>query len=179
MTKYGVLFERDNFIKKCINRAGYSATLDIAGGTPIVEGAIVSGDDELYTVALFTTGKTQVGIAFNPSVKYDVIGDEKYPARSEDDRNYYNIKALPLDYFIPEVGVEFGVQMANITGDTAPEVGEFLECTNTTALFTIKTSQTDSVPSFEVVEILDADYMTGDFTDDTEKVYIVKTRKNG
>ena len=75
--------------------------------------------------------------------------------------------------------MEFGVQMANITGSTAPVVGKFLEPTNGTLLYTIKDSQTSSVPSFEVVQILSENYPTGDFTSDKEPVYIVKCRFNG
>ena len=176
MAKHGVLFERDNFIaSKAINRAGV-ASVEIDGGTPVVEGAIQSGNDELYALTLFATGAKRVGIAFNPSAPKDADG---YPVRSLDDRTYTNRAGDVVEYFFPEVGMEFGVQMANITGSTAPTVGKFLECTNGTALFTIQSTQTASVPSFEVVQIIDAKYPTGDFSTDTEKVYIVKTRANG
>ena len=96
-----------------------------------------------------------------------------------DDRTYTNRIGDVVDYFFPEVGMEFGVQMANITGSTAPVVGKFLEPTNGTLLYTIKDTQTASVPSFEVVQIISANYPTGDFTSDKEPVYIVKTRFNG
>ena len=36
-----------------------------------------------------------------------------------------------------------------------------------------------SVPSFEVVQIMSANYPTGDFSSDKEPVYIVKCRYNG
>ena len=179
MAKNGVLFERDNFIAtKAMNRAGV-ASVDIAGGTPVVEGAIQSANDELYALTLYATGVTRVGIAFNPSVKYELDGTQKYPKRNMDDRYATNLAGDVVDYFFPEVEMEFGVQMANITGSTAPTVGKFLECTNGTALYTIQNSQTASVPSFEVVQIIDQPYPTGDLTDDIEKVYIVKTRFNG
>ena len=57
-------------------------------------------------------------------------------------------------------------------------VGDFLEPT-TTAKFAIKKAQTEAVASFKVVDIKDAKYPTGDFSDDIEKVYIVKTAFNG
>lgn len=176
MAKHGVLMERDNFIaSKAMNRAGISA-LAIDGGAPVVEGAIQSGNDELYALTAYATGGTRVGIAFNPSVPRDEAG---YPVRSMDDRTYYNRIGDVVDYFFPEVGMEFGVQMANITGSTAPVVGKFLEPTNGTLLYTIKDTQTSSVPSFEVVQIVSANYPTGDFTSDKEPVYIVKCRFNG
>ena len=176
MAKHGVLMERDNFIaSKSINRAGISA-LAIDGGCPVVEGAIVSGNDECYTLAAYATAGTRVGIAFNPSAPRDEFG---YPVRSMDDRTYTNRIGDVVDYFFPEVGMEFGVQAANITGTTAPVVGKFLECTNGTLLYTIKDTQTASVPSFEVVQIMSANYPTGDFSSDKEPVYIVKTRYNG
>lgn len=176
MAKHGVLMERDNFIaSKAMNRAGISA-LAIDGGAPVVEGAIQSGNDELYALTAYVTAGTRVGIAFNPSAPRDADG---YPVRSMDDRNYFNRIGDVVDYFFPEVGMEFGVQMANITGSTAPVVGKFLECTNGTLLYTIKDTQTASVPSFEVVQIMSANYPTGDFTSDKEPVYIVKTRFNG
>lgn len=178
MAKHGVLFERDNFIKNCQNRAGV-ATVDVDGGAVLAEGAIVATDDELYTLTFPTASTTRVAIAYNPSVKYDVIGGNKYPARSLDDRNYFYSAGDVIDYFFPEVGVEFGVTMANVEGETAPTVGKFLEPTATKGTFTIKSSQTDDTPSFEVVQIMSAKYPTGDFTEDKEPIYIVKTRYNG
>ena len=176
MAKHGVLMERDNFIaSKAMNRAGISA-LAIDGGAPVVEGAIQSGNDELYDLTAYATGGKRVGIAFNPSVPRDADG---YPVRSMDDRTYTNRIGDVVDYFFPEVGMEFGVQMANITGSTAPVVGKFLEPTNGTLLYTIKDTQTSSVPSFEVVQIISENYPTGDFTSDKEPVYIVKCRFNG
>lgn len=176
MAKHGVLMERDNFIaSKAINRAGVSA-LAIDGGAPVVEGAIQSGNDELYTLTAYATAGKRVGIAFNPSRPLDADG---YPVRSQDDRTYTNRAGDVVDYFFPEIGMEFGVQMANITGSTAPTVGKFLECTNGTLLYTIQSTQTASVPSFEVVQIISENYPTGDFSTDKEPVYIVKTRFNG
>ena len=176
MAKHGVLMERDNFIaSKSINRAGISAVA-IDGGCPVAEGAIVTANDELYTLTAFATGTPRVGIAFNPSRP---LGEDGYPVRSMDDRTYTNRIGDVVGYFFPEIGMEFGVQMANITGSTAPVVGKFLECTNGTLLYTIKDTQTASVPSFEVVQIMSANYPTGDFSSDKEPVYIVKTRYNG
>lgn len=179
MAKHGVLFERDNFIPKCQNRAGV-AQIDLDGGAVVAEGAIVAGDDELYTLTAFATGTGRVGIAYNPSVKYDVIGNGKlFPAKSLDDRDYFNPAGKPVDYFFPEVGIEFGVTMANVEGTTAPVVGDFLEPTDGSTKFTVNSTQTASVPSFEVVQIINKKYPTFDFTDDVEPVYIVKTRYNG
>ena len=177
MAKHGILMERDNFLPKCINRAGV-ASFDLDGGNVVVIGAIQSGNDELYALNKYATGGKQVAIAYNPSVKYDVIGGNKFPAKSLDDRNYYNVAGDAVDVFIPEQNVEFGVQMANIEGTTAPTVGKFLEPTNASTKFTIKDSQTANVPSFEVVQIMNATYPTGDFSEDKEPVYIVKTRAN-
>lgn len=178
MAKHGVLLERDNFITQMVNRAGVSAK-DIDGGSPVAEGAIQSANDELYTLTAPSATTARVGIAFNPSKKYDVIGDQRFPAKSLDDRNYYNVKGDVVDYFFPTVGIEFGVQMANIDGTTKPTVGKFLEPKADTFTYEIKDAQTDGVPSFEVVQILSAKYPTGDFTEDKEPVYVVKTRYNG
>ena len=179
MAKHGLLFERDNFIPKCQNRAGM-AEIDLDGGAIVAEGAIVAGDDELYTLTAPVGTETRVGIVYNPSVKYDVIGTGKmFPARSLDDRDYFNPAGKPVDYFFPEVGVEFGVIGANVEGSTAPVVGDFLEVTSGKTTYTISASQTSGVPSFEVVQIINKKYPTFDFTDDVEPVYIVKTRFNG
>lgn len=178
MAKHGLLVERDWRIPKCENRSGM-AQIDLDGGAVVAEGAIVSGDDELYTLTAPAGTESRVGIVYNPSVKYDVIGGKLFPAKSLDDRDYFNIAGKPVDYFFPEVGVEFGVIGANVKGSTAPEVGDFLEVTANETLFTLNNSQTANVPSFEVVQIINKKYPTFDFTDDVEPVYIVKTRFNG
>lgn len=175
---HGVLFETDNFIPKCINRAGI-AEFDIDGGSPIVKSVVNATDKELYNLRKFTTGDGMVAIAFNPSVKYDVIGNNLFPAKSLDDRNYTNPKGKVVDYFIPEKNIEFGVIMDNIDGDTEPTVGKFLEPKANTTVFEIKNSPTTGVPSFEVVDIIKVKYPTFDFSTDEEKVFVVKTRYNG
>lgn len=177
MAKHNVLFETDNFIPHCMNRAGV-ADFDIDGGSPVVEGAVDSKNKELYALAKPTATAARVAIAYNPSVKYDVINGKVFPAHSTDDRDYTNPAGKAVDYFFPEVGVEFGILAAGVDGSTAPVVGDFLEPT-TTAKFAIKKTQTDAVASFKVVDIKDAKYPTGDFSDDIEKVYIVKTAFNG
>lgn len=179
MAKHGVLFEVDNFIPRCINRGAISET-DLDGGAIVVVGAVSSTNNELYTVSAPATSTVKkVAIAYNPSVKYDVIGGNLYPARSLDDRNYYNIAGRALDVFYPDEEVEFGITMANVEGTTKPTVGKFLEPTVNKNTYTIKNSQTANVPSFEVVEIKKAKYPTGNFSDDVEDVFVVKTRFNG
>lgn len=179
MAKHGVLFEKDPFITKCMNRAGI-ASADLDGGSIIVEGSASSTDFDIKNIAVPTaTNVKRVGIAFNPSVKYDYIGGKKFPAKSLDDRDYYNVAGDVVDYFFPETDVEFGITMGNIDGTTAPTVGKFLEVTANKGTFSIKGSQTSNVPSFEVIKIEEANYPTGDFTEDVEKVFVVKTRFNG
>lgn len=171
---YGILFETDNFITKCINRGGISA-IAIDGGSPVVEGGFNTTDKELYNLTAYATGGTQVAIAFNPSVKYDANG---LPAQRVDDRLYTNEIGSVVDYFIPEKGVEFGVIATNI-GTGTPVVGKFLEATNGTTKWTVKDTQTASVPSFEIMGTQTVQYPTLKFTDDAVTVYIVKTRFNG
>lgn len=176
MAKHNVLFETDNFIPSCINRGGI-ATVDIDGGTALAVGDYDTKDKELYTVTKATENDKKVAIAFNPSVKYDVIGDNLYPARSKDDRNYSNPANHPLDFFIPTADVEFGILAHGITG-TAPTKGQFLE--PSADGWTAKATQTSDVASFKVVDIVDSTkYPTFNFDDDTEKVYILKTVFNG
>lgn len=175
---HGVLFETDNFITKCINRAGI-ATFDIDGGSPIVKGIVNATDKELYNIRKFTDGDGMVAIAFNPSVKYDVIGGNLFPAKSLDDRNYTNPAGKVVDYFIPEKNVEFGVTMDNIVGSVEPTVGKFLEPKEDTTLFEVKSVKTTGVPSFEVVDIVKVKYPTFDFSEEEVKVFVVKTRYNG
>ena len=179
MAKHGVLFEVDNFIPRCINRGAIAET-NLDGGAVVVVGAVSSTDNELYTASAPATSTVKkVAICYNPSVKYDEIGGNLYPARSLDDRNYYNIAGRALDVFFPDEEVEFGVTMANIEGTTKPVKGKFLEPTVNKTTFTIKDSQTANVPSFEVVEIRKETYPTGDFSSDEEDVFVVKTRFNG
>lgn len=176
MAKHNVLFETDNFIPSCINRGGI-ATVEIDGGTALAIGDYDTKDKELYTVTKATENAKKVAIAFNPSVKYDIIGDNLYPARSKDDRNYTNPANHPLDFFIPNVDVEFGILAHGITGD-APIKGQFLE--PTAEGWVAKATQTADVASFKVIDIVDSvKYPTFNFDDDTEKVYILKTVFNG
>lgn len=177
MAKKNVLFERDNFIGQLINRAGI-AGVNIDGGMAVAEGAIVAGNDELYTLTPATADTKRVGIAFNPSVKYDNINGKLFPAKSLDDRDYTNPAGKPVDYFFPTVGIEFGINKAGIAGNTEPEVGDFLEI-DANGKYAIKQSQTAGVPSFEVVQIIEQKYPTMTFADDVEKSYIIKTRYNG
>lgn len=179
MAKHGVLFEKDPFITECMNRGGV-ANVDLDGGAIIVEGSASTTDFNIKTIAV-PTGTTvkRVGIVMNPSVKYDVIGGNKFPAKSKDDRNYYNVAGDPVDYFFPETDVEFGITMANVEGTVAPTTGKFLEVTANSGKYSIKASQTANVPSFEVIGVEDQIYPTGDFTDDIEKVFVLKTRFNG
>lgn len=180
MAKHGVLMESDNFIPECINRAGL-ATFDIDGGAPVILGRVNEKEKECYDLEKFTEGKKTVYIAYNPSVKYDVINGKKFPARSLDDRDYFNTANSVVDVFKPELDVEFGIQEANVKeADRATlAVGKFLECEANSLLFAKKDTQTADVPSFEIVDIKKAKYPTGDFSEDVEKVYIVRTRFNG
>ena len=164
MAKHNVLFETDNFIPSCINRGGI-ATVDIDGGTALAVGDYDTKDKELYTVTKAAAEAKEVAIAFNPSVKYDIIGDNLYPAKH------------PLDFFIPKVNIEFGI-LAHGIKDAAPTKGQFLE--PSADGWVTKTTQTANVASFKVVDIVDsAKYPTFNFDDDTEKVYILKTVFNG
>lgn len=177
MAKHGVLYESDNFIKNCINRAGI-AEFNIDGGAPIVVGARIATDKELQTITKVASGTTSVAIAYNPSVKYDVINGKVFPAKSADDRDYYNIVGKVVDFFIPEKNIEFGVTMDNIDGSVEPTVGKFLEPKVGDTVFEIKASQTTGKPSFEVVDIKTVKYPTFDFTEEAVKVFIVATRNN-
>ena len=125
MAKHNVLFETDNFIPHCMNRAGV-ADFDIDGGSPVVEGAVDSKNKELYALAKPTATTARVAIAYNPSVKYDVINGKAFPAHSTDDRDYTNPAGKAVDYFFPEVGVEFGILAAGVDGSTAPWLVIFL-----------------------------------------------------
>lgn len=174
---HGILFESDSFIKNCINRAGI-AEFDIDGGAPIVAGARVATDKELQVLGKATADTTSVAIAYNPSVKYDVINGKVFPAKSADDRDYYNVAGKVVDFFIPEKNVEFGVTMDNIDGNTEPTVGKFLEPKANSTVFAIKSTQTAGAPSFEVVDIKKVKYPTFDFTEEEVKVFIVATRNN-
>ena len=171
---YGVLFETDNFITNCVNRGGVSA-IAIDGGAPIVEGLPNSTDKELYNLTAYATGGKRVAIAFNPSVKYDANG---LPAQRVDDRLYTNEIGSVVDYFVPEVGIEFGV-IANNIGTGTGAIGKFLEPTNGTTKWTVSATQTASVPSFEIIDTRTVYYPTLKFTDDAVTVFIVKTRYNG
>lgn len=175
---YGVLFETDNFITGAMNRAGISAvTFD--GGCPVVAGGVNATDKELYNLTAFATGVTTVGIAFNPSRKYDIIGGQKFPAQSSDDRNYTNNAGSIVDYFIPTKGLEFGVIANNIDEDATPAKGKFLEPVNGETKWGVVATQTVGVPSFEIIDTKKAIYLNGGFADTDETVYIVKTRYNG
>lgn len=177
MAKHGVLYESDNFIKNCINRAGI-AEFDVDGGAPIVVGARVATDKELQVITKYQAEGKKVAIAYNPSVKYDVINGKTFPAKSADDRDYTNPSGKVVDFFIPQVDVEFGVTMDGIDGSTEPTVGKFLEPKANSTLWSIKSTQTAGVPSFEVVDIKTVKYPTFDFSDEVVKVFIVATRNN-
>ena len=183
MAKHGLLFERDPFIEKCINRAGIF-TEDLDGGDCVVLDKVNANDKELYDVVKYTTGK-RVCVLYNPSVKYDVINEKKFPAKSLDDRDYYNPKNTPFDMFIPEKDVVFGITGANIKEDDVAslEVGKMLKPEASTGKYCLTTASTgtgvDSTePAFKIEEISSVKYPTGDFSDDKETVYFVRTIQN-
>lgn len=175
MAKHGVLMERDNLIASLTqNRAGI-ASVEIDGGAPVVEGAIESENDELYALTAFATGTARVGVAYNPSAPRDEDGR---PVWNPDDRYFTNRAGDVVDYFFPEIGIEFGIQGANVTG--TPVVGDTIQPTDGTLLYGITTGAVvDGEPEFEVVQIKSASYPTGGFDSDAEPVYIVKTVFNG
>lgn len=183
MAKHGVLFERDPFIEKCINRAGIF-TEDLDGGAPVVITEVNAKDKELYDVAKYTTNK-RVAVVYNPSVKYDNINGKLFPARSLDDRDYTNPANKPFDMFIPEKGVVFGINQWNLnSGNRSGLVkGDVLKPEASTGLY-VKTSTSSgkapdgTEPAFVVEDILEVKYPTGDFTEDKEKVYCVRTLQN-
>ena len=181
MAKHGVLFERDPFIEKCINRAGIF-TEELDGGAPVVIKQVNAKEKELYDVEKYATNK-QVAVVYNPSVKYDNINGKLFPARSLDDRDYTNPANVPFDMFIPEKNVVFGINQYNITSPSGLVVGDVLKPEASTKKYVKTTAgsgkQADGQePAFVIEDILEVKYPTGDFTEDKEKVYCVRTLQN-
>lgn len=171
MAKHTVLHETDNFIKNCINRAGI-AQFDIDGAGVVVVGGRVQGDHEIHQLAQFAEGDTQVAIAYNPAVKYDVINGKKFPAKSADDRDYFNPKGDVVDFFIPEKNIEFG-----IVGIQA-SVGDKLQPSKTAPVLEVVVSPVATAPLFEVVDTMKVKYPTFDFTEEKVDVVVLKTVRN-
>ena len=183
MAKHGVLFERDPFIEKCINRAGIF-TEELDGGAPVVIDKVNVKEKELYDVVKYTANK-QVAVVYNPSVKYDNINGKLFPARSLDDRDYTNPANVPFDMFIPEKNVVFGLNQWNLKSDirSSLAVGEVLKPEASTGLWMKTTTSSGKAPdgtepAFVVEDILEVKYPTGDFTEDKEKIYCVRTLQN-
>ena len=183
MAKHGVLFERDPFIEKCINRAGIF-TEELDGGAPVVIDKVNAKEKELYDVVKYTTNK-QVAVVYNPSVKYDNINGKLFPARSLDDRDYANPANVPFDMFIPEKNVVFGILQHNIDSSSRSglEVGHILKPKASDKIYEKTSSSSGKAvdgtePAFIIEDIAEVKYPTGDFTEDKEKVYYVRTLQN-
>ena len=185
MAKHGVLFERDPFIEKCINRAGIF-TEELDGGAPVVIDKVNAKEKELYDVKKYTSSADgQVAVVYNPSVKYDNINGKLFPARSLDDRDYTNPAKVPFDFFIPEKNVGFGINQWNLNSGNRSGlvVGDVLKPEASTGLW-VKTSTSSgkkpdgTEPAFIIEDIAEVKYPTGDFTEDKEKVYYVRTLQN-
>lgn len=178
MAKHGILYEIDAQIKNMQVKSALS-TENIDGGTPVVLGAVNAKEKDCFDATTYSTGTKTVHIAYCPSVMYEVGEDEQIrPSRIIDRRYHYNAKGFAYTVFKPENGIIFGVTMANIEGSTAPTVGQFLEPTDGKQTYTVKASQTADTPSFEVIGTEKVPFPTGNFTDNDETVYIVKTVYN-
>ncbi len=174
MAKHGMLFETDAMIPQAIIR-GVICTEDVDGGQPIALGAKHGTEKDLFVATKFATGKTGLYIAYNPSRMYEVGEDGVIrPSQIVDPRYHYNVKDTGFTAFKPIPDMYFGLTMANVDGATAPTVGKFLEPKNGEKTYEIKSTQTDDVTSFEVIDIKTVDIETCDFTDSSEPVYIVK-----
>lgn len=178
MAKHGILYETDPQIKNTQIRSVIS-TVNVDAGTPIVLGTKNAKQTHCFNGEVYSTGKQTVHIAYCPSVMYEVGEDgEIRPSQIIDRRYHYNVKGFAYDAFKPVNGIMFGITMANIEGNTAPTVGQFLEPTDGKQTYTVKASQTSDTPSFEVIGNDKAKFPTGDFTEDEETIYIVKTVYN-
>ena len=181
MAKHGVLFERDSFIEKCVNR-GALFTEDLDGGAYVVLDKPNAKDPECYDVKKFTNEK-EVWVVYNPSVKYDNINGKLFPAQSSDDRDYTNPAGKPFDIFLPKTSVVFGVLQHNFQSGEAMSlaVGDYLEPQSGSTVWKKKTSTpTGDRPAFVVEEIGKVKYPTGTvLAEDEEKVFYVRTVANG
>ena len=181
MAKHGVLLERDELIGRLTeNRAGI-ATVDVDGGSLLVEGNISGGNFGVREVSFPKSGAKRVAVAYNPSIKYDKVGKVVTSALTLDDREYFNHKGEVLDYFFPVVGIKLGVHMANIEGSTAPVVGSNLQATDGKGTYSIveEASIVAGEPLFKVIDIISQLYPTGSLSDELEKVFIIETVVNG
>lgn len=172
----GILYETDSFINNCKNKAGVT-TVAVYGGNPLVMGGVNSTDSGLYDLTVYATAGKKVVIPF---VNTKPLDSDGFPLRSIDRRKFAYQIGQTIDFFIPKAdeATEFGVIGANITGGTSA-VGKFLEPANGVLLFTSNDTQTADIPSFEVIRTYEQEFPTGDFTSDTETVYVVATRYNG
>ncbi len=178
MAKHGMLFERDSMIPNAQIR-GFICATDVDGGQPIVLGGKHATEKNCFVGTAFTTGAGSVHIAYNPARMYQVDEDGQVrPSRVVDKRYHYNIANIAHTCFKPEVGMYFGLTMANVDGTTAPTVGKFLEPKNDAKTYSIVDTQTADVASFKVIEIDSIDVPTGDYTDGAEAVYVVQCVAN-
>ena len=173
----GKLYETDFMIASTQKRSAITA-FDVDGGAPIVLGGVNAKETGCKDATKFATGKKQVAIAYNPTLHFVMENGVKLPARSANpDETYFTGDVV--DCFVPEVGVEFGVVMGNVDGDTKPTVGQFLEPKNGATVYSIKDSATADTPSFEVIRIEKKRVPTGEIGGKLEERYIVKTVYNG
>ncbi|MEG0899401.1 MAG: hypothetical protein RSD67_02455 [Oscillospiraceae bacterium] len=170
----GILYEIDPSITRSEQRSAINATADVDGGSPVIMGVPVVGDNSTFVATQATATSASVYIAYNPTFWYATDGTLVFPAVSVDPRNHTNIKGKPFGSFKPVVGQIFGVIAANITGSTAPTVGQFLEPTVGNQ-YAIKTAQTASVASFKVIEIRKQHFPSGNIGGEYIPVYVVET----
>lgn len=173
----GILRERSIQAKdiKALNYS-FKGAVDFDGGNIM---NIAYGADDVMTATAPVTGKlTGVAMAYNPSVRYTKVGTKMFAGLSADERDYTNLAGLVGDCFVPKVGDEVGVIMANIDGETAPTVGKFLEAANGKKTLVIADSQTASTFSMEVVKIVKEQFPKAGIGFDTVDVYVCVVRAN-
>lgn len=180
-TKHGVLCERDNFIKNCINRAGIF-TEDLDGGAFCVLDEVDPKDREVYKVKKWTKEKDGLYIVYNPSVKYDEINGKLFPASSLDDRDYTNVANKVFDMFRIDMDIVIGINKYNLDAELQEGglvKGDYVKPKTNDKVY-VKTSASGGkavdpdVPCFLVEDVWEVSYPTGDFSEDKEKVYMIR-----
>ena len=175
----GILYEIDPSIRYSEQRSAICAANDVDGGSLVVLGAPVTGDTDCFAAtAPATATASGVYVAYNPSFWYTTDGTIVYPAVNVDRRTHTNLKTKAFGAFKPKVGQIFGVTAEDITGSTAPTVGKYLEPTESTFKYTIKSAQTENSASFKVIEIRQQHFPDGSIGGTYVPVYVVETMFN-
>ncbi|MGL5767091.1 MAG: hypothetical protein ACRCX8_15760 [Sarcina sp.] len=150
----GILIEKRIMARNVdsLNRSA-KATVDVDGGGLVKLTTLDAKDKDVFTATAPVATTDSVWMAYDPSERLTVVNGKYFAGLTQDPRDYTNLATRVMDVYKPQVGDIIGVLMANVTGQTAPTVGKFLEPTAGATTLSIQSSATALTTSYKVIEV--------------------------